>query len=147
MTSRLNHRSPAVKRILQEMKEMRELMDSSPDTPFAAEPLESDIFHWQFVIKGEAEALTTHDELPISQGRVAHCGLGHSVHALQWSLRIVSHPVLPAGAPSTEFENGIYHGRIILPPDYPFKAPSFIMLTPVRIQSVSAADMQIMYIS
>lgn len=48
------------------MKEMRELMDSSPDTPFAAEPLESDIFHWQFVIKGDARTLKVHEELPIA---------------------------------------------------------------------------------
>ena len=33
------------------------------------------------------------------------------------------------GAPETDFEQGIYHGRIILPPDYPMKPPSIIMLT------------------
>lgn len=27
-------------------------------------------------------------------------------------------------------QGGIYHGRITLPPEYPFKPPSFIMLTP-----------------
>ena len=27
-------------------------------------------------------------------------------------------------------QGGIYHGRILLPPEYPFKPPSFIMLTP-----------------
>lgn len=91
MASRLNYRSPAVKRVLLEAKEMRELMNASPNTPFAAEPLESDIFHWQFVIKG---------------------------------------------APGTEFEHGIYHGFIILPPDYPFKPPErFVMLTPVCVGS------------
>jgi ubiquitin-conjugating enzyme E2 J1 len=34
------------------------------------------------------------------------------------------------GAPETDFEQGIYHGRIILPPEYPMKPPSIIMLTP-----------------
>ncbi|KAL3163216.1 Ubiquitin-conjugating enzyme E2 32 [Trebouxia sp. C0010 RCD-2024] len=34
------------------------------------------------------------------------------------------------GPPDTEFEGGIYHGRIILPPEYPFKPPSFIMISP-----------------
>ena len=33
------------------------------------------------------------------------------------------------GAPETDFEQGIYHGRIILPPEYPMKPPSIIMLT------------------
>jgi len=34
------------------------------------------------------------------------------------------------GAPESDFEAGIYHGRIILPPDYPMKPPSIILLTP-----------------
>lgn len=33
----------------------------------------------------------------------------------------------PAG---TEFEGGLYHARILLPPEYPFKAPSVMLLTP-----------------
>ena len=27
-------------------------------------------------------------------------------------------------------QGGIYHGRILLPPEYPFKPPSFMLLTP-----------------
>ncbi|CAI5731823.1 unnamed protein product [Peronospora farinosa] len=34
------------------------------------------------------------------------------------------------GPHDTEFEGGIYHGRIILPSDYPFKPPNIILLTP-----------------
>jgi len=34
------------------------------------------------------------------------------------------------GAPDTDFANGRYHGRIILPPEYPMKPPSIILLTP-----------------
>ncbi|XP_013414338.1 ubiquitin-conjugating enzyme E2 J1 [Lingula anatina] len=33
------------------------------------------------------------------------------------------------GPADTEFEGGIYHGRIVLPPDYPMKPPSIILLT------------------
>lgn len=34
------------------------------------------------------------------------------------------------GPDGTDFEGGIYHGRITLPPEYPMKPPSIIMLTP-----------------
>uniref|UniRef100_A0A7N0UGF0 UBC core domain-containing protein n=1 Tax=Kalanchoe fedtschenkoi TaxID=63787 RepID=A0A7N0UGF0_KALFE len=34
------------------------------------------------------------------------------------------------GPADTEFEGGIYHGRIQLPPEYPLKPPSFMLLTP-----------------
>ncbi|KAG8237458.1 hypothetical protein J437_LFUL015987 [Ladona fulva] len=34
------------------------------------------------------------------------------------------------GPPSTEFEGGIYHGRIVLPSEYPMKPPNIIILTP-----------------
>lgn len=33
----------------------------------------------------------------------------------------------------TDFEGGCYHGRILLPTEYPMKPPSIIMLT-VRVQ-------------
>lgn len=33
------------------------------------------------------------------------------------------------GPPDSDFEGGIYHGRIILPADYPFKPPHIILLT------------------
>ncbi|KAK3988572.1 ubiquitin-conjugating enzyme E2 J1 [Cladorrhinum sp. PSN332] len=34
------------------------------------------------------------------------------------------------GPPNSPFENGIYHGRIVLPPTYPLRPPSFRFLTP-----------------
>ncbi|KAL1123373.1 hypothetical protein AAG570_002458 [Ranatra chinensis] len=34
------------------------------------------------------------------------------------------------GSSGTEFEGGIYHGRIILPTEYPMKPPNIILLTP-----------------
>lgn len=34
------------------------------------------------------------------------------------------------GPPSSDFEGGIYHGRILLPPEYPMKPPNIILLTP-----------------
>ena len=34
------------------------------------------------------------------------------------------------GPPGTAFEGGLYHGRILLPPDYPLKPPNIMFLTP-----------------
>jgi len=34
------------------------------------------------------------------------------------------------GPQDTEFAGGVYHGRILLPSDYPFKPPNFVFLTP-----------------
>src|SRR6218665_951988 len=34
------------------------------------------------------------------------------------------------GPDETEFQGGFYHGRILLPNDYPMKPPNFIFLTP-----------------
>ncbi|KAH8107214.1 UBC-like protein [Cristinia sonorae] len=34
------------------------------------------------------------------------------------------------GPPGTEFEGGLYHFRILLPSEYPFRPPSIMMLTP-----------------
>ncbi|CAL5198979.1 unnamed protein product [Lathyrus oleraceus] len=81
MADKYNMKNPAVKRILQEVKEMQ----SNPSDDFMSLPLEENIFEWQFAIRGPGE---------------------------------------------TEFEGGIYHGRIQLPAEYPFKPPSFMLLTP-----------------
>ncbi|KAL8481219.1 hypothetical protein ACS0TY_027126 [Phlomoides rotata] len=76
-----NRKNPAVRRILQEVKEMQ----SNPSDDFMSLPLEEDIFEWQFAIRGPRDS---------------------------------------------EFEGGIYHGRIQLPAEYPHKPPSFMLLTP-----------------
>ncbi|KAF9924616.1 Ubiquitin-conjugating enzyme E2 J1 [Linnemannia zychae] len=76
-----NKKSSAVKRIMQEAKEL----DREPSTDFSASPLETDIFEWHFTIRGPEE---------------------------------------------TEFEGGLYHGRILLPNNYPFAPPSLMFLTP-----------------
>ncbi|KAI4364491.1 hypothetical protein MLD38_020574 [Melastoma candidum] len=78
---KFNRKNPAVKRILQEIKEMQ----SNPSDDFMSLPLEENIFEWQFAIRGPRDS---------------------------------------------EFEGGIYHGRIQLPAEYPFQPPSFMLLTP-----------------
>lgn len=34
------------------------------------------------------------------------------------------------GPRGTEFERGMYHGKILLPTDYPFRPPDLVFLTP-----------------
>ena len=34
------------------------------------------------------------------------------------------------GAEETDFAGGVYHGKILLPPEYPFKPPNIVFLTP-----------------
>ncbi|KAI0083984.1 UBC-like protein [Irpex rosettiformis] len=83
MTARsaYNMNSSAVKRIMQEARELA----NDPCTDYSAAPLEDDIFEWHCTIRG------------------------------------------PSG---TEFEGGLYHFRILLPSEYPFRPPSIMMLTP-----------------
>ncbi|KAJ2930088.1 hypothetical protein H1R20_g7012, partial [Candolleomyces eurysporus] len=81
MPAALNKNNSAVKRIMQEAREL----SNDPSTDYHAAPLEDDIFEW-------------------------HCTL--------------------RGSPGTEFEGGLYHFRIVLPAEYPFRPPSILMLTP-----------------
>ena len=46
---------------------------------------------------------------------------------------------------STEFEHGIYHGRIIFPVEYPMKPPSIILLTVNMCSSCFALHSAMMY--
>ena len=80
-TPGFNTKSPTIKRILQESRELT----LSPDFTLHAAPLDTNLFEWHFTL---------------------------------------------AGPPSTPYANGIYHGRIILPPTYPLRPPSFRFLTP-----------------
>ena len=83
-SAKFNMKNPAIKRIMQEMKEMR--ADTGPTSyAYYAEAVEDDIFEWHFAIFGSEDS---------------------------------------------EFDGGIYHGRILLPAEYPFKPPSFMLLTP-----------------
>ncbi|MCJ1478889.1 hypothetical protein MMC13_007573 [Lambiella insularis] len=79
-TPSFNTKSPTIKRILQESRELA----SNPDPSLHASPLETNLFEWHFTV---------------------------------------------AGPPSTPYADGIYHGRIILPPTYPLRPPSFRFLT------------------
>jgi len=44
------------------------------------------------------------------------------------------------GPADSEFDGGIYHGRIVLPPEYPMKPPSIIILTVCEVLYVYRMD-------
>jgi len=79
--SALNKNNSAVKRIMQEARELA----NDPCTDYSAGPLEDDIFEWHCTLRGPA---------------------------------------------ATEFEGGLYHFRVLLPAEYPFRPPSIMILTP-----------------
>lgn len=81
MVPPLNKNNSAVKRILQEARELAN--DTSVE--YSAAPLEDNIFEWHCTLRG------------------------------------------PAG---TDYEGGLYHFRIKLPAEYPFRPPAIQMLTP-----------------
>ncbi|KAI8336575.1 ubiquitin-conjugating enzyme/RWD-like protein [Chlamydoabsidia padenii] len=76
-----NLKNSAVKRILQEAKELA----NEKTSEYEAHPLEDNIFEWHFTVIGPKD---------------------------------------------TDFDGGRYHGRILLPAEYPFKPPHLIFLTP-----------------
>eukprot|EP00163_Fabomonas_tropica_P020425 TRINITY_DN3607_c3_g2_i1.p1 TRINITY_DN3607_c3_g2~~TRINITY_DN3607_c3_g2_i1.p1 ORF type:complete len:449 (-),score=94.08 TRINITY_DN3607_c3_g2_i1:14-1360(-) len=81
MAGNYNMRNPAVKRLLQEAREMQK----DPNERYTAAPLDDDIFEWHFTI---------------------------------------------AGPEDSPYAGGRYHGRILLPPEYPFKPPNIMLSTP-----------------
>lgn len=80
MEAKYNLRSPGVKRLMREAKELNQ-----PTELYFAQPLEENLFEWHFTVRGP---------------------------------------------PDSDFAGGRYHGRITLPPEYPMKPPSIMLLTP-----------------
>lgn len=70
----------------------------------------------------------------------AHGGRLCPIGALQEPVPFIKAEPLPSnilewhyvlqGPPGSEFEGGVYHGKVIFPPTYPFKPPSITMITP-----------------
>ena len=55
--------------------------------------------------------------------------------SLHWTIQVIGDNILEyhftiRGPPATEFEGGLYHGRILLPINYPFAPPSIMLLNP-----------------
>lgn len=62
-------------------------------------------------------------ELSISPSPDYHASPASDSDLFEWHFTL-------RGPPSSSFASGIYHGRIVLPPTYPLRPPSFRFLTP-----------------
>jgi len=81
--------------------------------------MQDNIFEWHFAIRGP----------PDTEFEVRHtcswCVIyAYATCCVQFAAR------QPIELLASWLQGGIYHGRIILPPEYPFKPPSFIMVSP-----------------
>ena len=82
---------------------------------------QDNIFEWHFVVRGAADS-----EFEV-RGLLGTTGQSNKVPAGLQHLCLVRNFEHRKGALR---QGGLYHGRILLPPEYPFKPPSFLMLTP-----------------
>jgi ubiquitin-conjugating enzyme E2 J1 len=59
----------------------------------------------------------------------------HANPSAHWNVQVIGDNLLEyhftiRGPPGTDFEGGLYHGRLLLPFNYPFAAPSIMLLNP-----------------
>ena len=108
----------AVRRILQEAKELA----NDESTDYTAAPLE-----------------VCHISSPLPRQTFTHLIPGRHICESYPPLALSSRIFIPKskewhctirGPAGTEFEGGLYHFRILLPSEYPFRPPSILMLTP-----------------
>jgi len=102
-----NAKTPSVKRILQEVKELTKQVEDLLKE------------------RGEAEASgsTSGGEGPATSSGKDASSDGVVVVAEALEENIFEWHFAIGGQVGSEFEGGIYHGRILLPPEYPFKPP------------------------
>lgn len=74
--------------------------------------MQDNIFEWHFAVRGPPDT-----EFQVRERLLCHAPWGRT----RPLCRCQCWPVC---------QGGIYHGRILLPPEYPFKPPSFLMLSP-----------------
>lgn len=110
----------AVKRIMQEARELA----NDPSTDYSAAPLEVRI----------SVAIGTGIGADCARRMIYLYVRAYSLYlsAGRWSLICCwkEWHCTMRGPKDTEFEGGIYHFRILLPAEYPFRPPSVMMLTP-----------------
>ena len=109
-------KSPSLRRIQADIRELA----LDPSDRYHAAPLENDMFEWWvhifafFCLVSAIKHISSF--LSYLRGTIV------SIFARRhFTIR---------GADDTDFAGGVYHGRILLPAEYPFKPPHILFLTP-----------------
>ncbi len=102
--------------------------------------MQDNIFEWHFAVRGPQD---TEFQVLVHSCLTEKCCTEQKhyvkgLYARPHAYRLRALPLSLASARSqrrqirdrNHLQGGIYHGRILLPPEYPFKPPSFLMLTP-----------------
>ncbi|KAG7092256.1 hypothetical protein E1B28_008620 [Marasmius oreades] len=115
-TSSMNRNNSAVKRIMQEARELAD----DPSTDYRAAPLEvcSQVISESFEA---ADIVPRKIYLLVAIQTISRSYLSFTPQEWHCTIR---------GPQGTEFEGGLYHVRILLPAEYPFRPPSLMVLTP-----------------
>ena len=108
----MNQKNPAIKRIMADVKELNQ----HPSSRYYAEPLENNMFEWFHIYHYNVI------------GHVIHFYTKLCIIVIIVFLRFFRHFTI-RGPKDTAFEGGVYHGRILLPSEYPFKPPNIVFLT------------------
>nr|XP_050854155.1 ubiquitin-conjugating enzyme E2 J1-like [Vespula vulgaris] len=80
-------------------------------------------FEGKYNIKSPAVKRLMREAQELHEATEEYCAYPLDDNLFEWHFTI-------QGPPSTDFEGGVYHGRILLPPEYPMKPPNIILLTP-----------------
>ncbi|KAK2589131.1 hypothetical protein KPH14_001954 [Odynerus spinipes] len=80
-------------------------------------------FEGKYNVKSPAVKRLMREAQELHEATEEYCAYPLEDNLFEWHFTV-------RGPPSTDFEGGVYHGRILLPPEYPMKPPNIILLTP-----------------
>ncbi|XP_012251637.1 ubiquitin-conjugating enzyme E2 J1-like [Athalia rosae] len=80
-------------------------------------------FEGKYNVKSPAVKRLMREAQELNEATEEYCAHPLDDNLFEWHFTV-------HGPPSTDFEGGVYHGRILLPPEYPMKPPNIILLTP-----------------
>ena len=94
-------------------------------------PLRMTCSNGKFVLSGGDDTRKWHKRWCVRRSS-SSCHLYLLTHNsfIDYATSVICRHFTIRGAEDTEFAGGIYHGRILLPPEYPFKPPNIVFLTP-----------------
>ena len=111
----MNVNNNAIKRIMADVRSLAK----NPSSRYSAAPLEDNVFEWHFSIRGPAG--TDFEGIHLLKHIMLVSKIPSQMQAMNLYFKALLFFCFGSG--------GMYHGRILLPAEYPFKPPNFIFLT------------------